>query len=108
MPKRLTLAEQRALIKALPKTRMDALKDHCRSCEMRGEGIKDIMKSAGSALGSIAKEIGPTILKEIIVPLLKKKAGLGISLPGAGISLPGAGLKLAGQGKKKKARRKLK
>jgi hypothetical protein len=57
---------------------------------MRGEGLKSILKSIGKVLGPIAKEIGPTVLKEFLVPLtskmLKKKLGL-----------EGGALRLAGQ-----------
>ena len=65
----------------------------------------DILKSIGSVLGPLVKEVGPTVLKELIVPFIKGKMGKGLTLPGAGLSLPGGALRLAGQrghGKKKK------
>ena len=96
MPTRLKLSEQRRLYDALPQCRKTALRKHCQSCQMRGDGIKDIFKSIGKVLGPIAKEIGPTVLKEIVIPLLKKK------IDGKGISLPGGTLRLAGQGRKKR------
>ena len=106
---KLTLPQQRTLYNALPTNRKMALKKHCNSCEMRGEGIKDIMKKIGDVLGPIAKELGPKVLKEIIVPLLmnyaKEKAGLsgtGVATAGKGLSPAGGGLRLAGQGKKMK------
>ena len=71
---------------------------------MRGEGFLDVLKSAGKflvkTLGPIAKEVGPTVLKELVVPMLKKKAGLGLNPAGAGFAMPSSGLKLAGQGLK--------
>lgn len=43
---------------------------------------------------SIASTVGPVVLEKFLIPMLQKKMG-------AGLSLPGQGLKLAGQGKKK-------
>jgi hypothetical protein len=99
---KLTLPEQRALYNALPMSRKTALKKHCNSCEMRGEGIKDIMSKINSVLGPIAKELGPKVLKEIVVPLLMNYAKEKAGLSGKGVSPAGGSLKLAGQGKKMK------
>lgn len=99
MPPRLSLAQQRKLLRALPAARINAVKKHCRLCEMRGEGLMSILKSVGKALGPIAKEIGPVVLKEMILPLLKKKLGMGLT-PAGGT------LRLAGQGAMKRRRRK--
>lgn len=91
---KLTKAQQKALLNALPAIHKAAAKQHAIDLRMKGHGIMDIIKSVGSYLGPIAKEIGPTILKEFIVPFIKKK------MEGGGLALPGQGLKLAGQGKK--------
>jgi len=93
MPQRLTVAQQRSLYRALPPTRKMLVKKTCKECEMRGDGIMDIIRKVGRSLGHIGKEIGPTVLKEIIAPILVKK------YTGKGLTLPGGGLK-------KKARRK--
>lgn len=108
MPTRLTTPQQKALLNALPAHRKNAVKSHCQSCQMRGEGFMDILKSIGGVLGPIAKEIGPTVLKEFILPFVKKKmtgnglspAGSGLSPAGSGLSPTGGSLRLAGQGKK--------
>ena len=83
---------------------------------MRGEGFMDILKSIGGVLGPIAKEIGPTVLKDFILPFVKKKIegkglspaggahGMGLSPAGGGLSPAGGALRLAGQGKKKMAK----
>ena len=89
--KKATKAEQRKMYNSLPESRKKALMKHCKACHQRGEGFMDIFKSIAKFLGPVAKEIGPVVLKEILMPLLKKKAGL-----------DGKGLKLAGEGKKKK------
>ena len=91
MPSRLKLTEQRRLYKALPQSRKTALRKHCQTCQMRGDGIKDIVKSAAKTLGAVGKEIGPTVMKEIVLPLLKKKIEQKY--------ISGKGLKLAGQGR---------
>lgn len=96
MPTRLTLPQQRALIRALPVSRKNACKTHCQSCIMRGEGIMDVLKSIGKVLGPVAKEIGPTVLKEFVIPFIKKK------IEGKGLTPAGGALRLAGQGKKKR------
>ena len=80
---KLTLAQQRSLLRALPASRIAVVRKHCRSCEQRGDGFMDIVRSVGRALGPVAKEIGPTILKELVLPMLKKKiAGKGLRLAG--------------------------
>ena len=99
MPTKLTIAQQKKLLSALPAHRKAAVKAHCTSCQMKGQGFMDILKSVGSVLGPIAKEVGPTVLKEFVLPFVKKK------IEGGGLSLPGGALRLAGQrgrGKKKK------
>jgi len=98
MPTKLTLAQQRALLRALPASRKNAVKKHCSTCEMKGEGFMDILKSIGKVLGPIAKEIGPTVLKEFILPFIKKKAGMGLKVPGGSLRLAGQ----RGRGKPKK------
>lgn len=109
MPTRLKVVEQRRLYDALPQARKLAVKKHCRSCQMKGEGLADIMKSIGKVLGPVAKELGPTVLKEIIVPFLKKKIveRFADNPAGSGLNPAGGTLKLAGQGKKK-AKKKVK
>ena len=97
------------MLRALPLHRKTAVKKHCQSCQMRGEGIADILKSVGGVLGPIIKEVGPTILKEFVAPFImnKIKQKIGESKKGDGLKIPGSGLRLAGQrGKGKKKRGK--
>jgi len=89
MPTKLTVSQQRSLYRALPASRKLAVKKHCQQCQMRGEGIMSILKSVGKALGSVGKELGPTVIKEIIAPMVLKKYG------GSGLTLPGGGRKPA-------------
>ena len=99
MPTRLTKSQQHALLRALPAHRKNAVKAHCRSCQMKGEGFMDILKSIGKVLGPIAKEVGPVVLKEFIIPFVKQK------MAGNGLNPAGGALRLAGQrgkGKRKK------
>lgn len=97
MVKRLSQTQQRAILAGLPASRKMAVKKYCRACEQHGDGIKDILKKVGDFLGPIAKDVGPKILKEFIIPLLLKKAK---EHYGVGLSLAGSGLSPAGQGKK--------
>ena len=91
MPTKLSLSQQRALLKALPSHRKMAVKKHCQACRMKGQGFMDILRSVGSVLGPIAKEVGPTVLKEFVLPFIKRKVA------GKGLAPPGGGLRLAGQ-----------
>lgn len=96
MPKRLSLPEQRRLYQALPQSRRTAVRRHCLQCSMRGDGLGSIFKSVGKVMGPIAKEIGPTVMKEIVLPILQKK------IEGNGLTPAGGALRLAGQGRKKR------
>ena len=97
---RLSVARQREIINGLPKSKIAIVKKHCRSCEMKGEGIMDILKSVKKALGPIVAKVGPTVMKELVLPLLKKKIGLGLSPAGNGLKLAGQGniTAVSGQG----------
>ena len=78
----------------------------CGSGIMTGKGFLDSLKSFTKKASMYAekyglpilKSLGPTILKEILVPLAKSKLGLGINIAGRGKK--GGALKLSGQGKK--------
>jgi len=102
--KRLTLKEQRQIVDAMSKKHKEALKKYCRSCEQNGDGLNEILEKVKVFLKNIAIEVGPKIMKELIVPFLMKKAkehmGLGLAPAGKGLSVAGGTLKLAGQGKK--------
>lgn len=104
---KLSLAEQRKLIRALPEHRINACRHHCQMKEQSGAGFLDILKSIGSVLGNVGKEIGPTVLKELIIPMIKTKiSGNGLRLPGRGTKLPGGAMSLTGKGIKKKKKKK--
>ena len=92
---KLTKAQQKALLNALPSQHKSAVKKHALALHMKGHGIMDILKSVGAYLAPIVKEVGPTVLKEFVLPFLKKK------MEGNGLNPAGQGLKLAGQGSKK-------
>tara|TARA_R110002126_G_scaffold65994_1_gene167898 strand:- start:681 stop:1193 length:513 start_codon:yes stop_codon:yes gene_type:complete len=120
---RLSLSQQRQLMKTLPIRHKKFIHQYCKGCQMRGDGIMDIVKSVGKfgkktiksltpaaksiikELKPIVKEVGPVILKEVIAPMLKAKfAGGGMKMytagsgySGSGLSPAGSGLRLAGQ-----------
>lgn len=98
----LTLKEQRKIVRMIPAVAKSMLKKHCKACEMGGSGLLDVLKSAGKFLvktiGPIAREIGPVVLKELVLPLLKAKiSGKGTSVAGRGLTVAGSGLQLSGQ-----------
>jgi hypothetical protein len=84
MPTKLTKAQQMKLLRALPAHRKTAVKKHCKACQMKGEGFGDILKSIASVMGPIVKEVAPSVLRDYIMPFIKKK-------------MQGKGLRLAGQ-----------
>lgn len=86
MPKRLSLTEQRKLIEALPSHRKEAFIKHVKQRHMKGHGIMDILKSAWQVLGPIAQEVGPKILKEIVLPYIEKKISGGGKRRGRGLA----------------------
>ena len=61
---------------------------------MKGKGVSDILKTIGSVLGPIAKELGPVVMKELVLPFIKKR--IESSRKGNGLKLSGQGLGLAG------------
>ena len=64
----------------------------CVKCQlMKGSGMTDILKSVIKVLGPVAKEVGPTILKEIVIPFAINKIKEKFEGP------KGDGLRLAGQ-----------
>ena len=93
----LRLAGQRGL----KRSHISKINKVCKCEAMKGKGIKDMFKSVIKTLGPIAKKVGPTILKEIVLPMAKahieKKYGA-----------KGDGLRLAGQRGRGKKKRKAK
>ena len=73
---RLTKAEQIKLLSALPSSRVNSVRRVCEQCGHKGSGIKETLAKARSALGPIASEIGPVVLKQFIMPMLLKKLGV--------------------------------
>ena len=105
----LTKKEQKAILKSIPTAQKKAVREHVRKLHQSGSGVMDILKSVSNFLGPIISQVGPTVLKEFIIPFIKKMSGNGVELPGSsgqGIchSSCGSGLKLAGQGDEKPVR----
>ena len=98
MSVKLSKQEQMALLNAMPAEQKKKLVKMVESEleNQSGEGWWDSIKSFGmkalpilkEVAGPIATFVGPIILKEFLLPMLKAKFG-------------GGGLKLSGQGKKK-------
>lgn len=97
---KLTVAQKHKLFHSLTPSQKSVLKNHMCACHQSGEGIGSFFKKLGSVLAPIAKEIGPTVLREILIPIAKKKVGLGLKTAGSGTRTSGGALSLAG-GKRK-------
>ena len=68
----------------------------CVRCElMKGNGMVDILKSVVKVLGPVAKEVGPKLLKEIVIPYAISK--IKQKIEGNRSPHGGDGLRLAGQ-----------
>ena len=104
---KLSLSDQRELVKAIVAKRGAEIKKFVQEKQMAGEGIKEIAIKVRDFLEPIAKEVSPIILRELVIPYLikegKKQLGLGLKLAGEGKQKKksGGSLKLAGEGKKK-------
>lgn len=62
---------------------------------MSGTGI---ISSSKQLVRSATSFIAPVLFKEIVVPLVKRKIGLGLHPAGRGTRVSGKGLRLAGKG----------
>ena len=108
MSKKLSKEEQMALLNAMsPEQKKKLVKMVESELENQsGEGWWDSLKSFGQkalpilkeVAGPIATFVGPIILKEFLLPMLKAKFGGGLKLSGQGKKKKGSGLGLAGQG----------
>lgn len=102
MSKKLTLVDRRKLFNALPASKRDAIKKFAIQQYQAGSGFTDVMKKIGSAFSEIAKIVGPSILKEVVLPAIKSQLGFGLKTPGSGLKLAG----VRGRGKKTKRKNK--
>jgi hypothetical protein len=104
-----TKEEQLKLIHAIPESKLNELASHLAVMQGSGKYGKKGTGFWGDAwawlktnVGPVVSDIGKTLLKDILVPMLKQKisqklGGKGLSL--AGGKKKGKGLKLAGTGK---------
>ena len=98
---KLTKADKVAMIRGLPASHKAILRKHMMgNGAMSGAGFLDFLKKIPSGLASVVKAVGPTLVKEILVPLAKSKMGLGMK-KGKGLKPSGGGLRLAGQRSKR-------
>lgn len=93
-----SLTQQRAVILALPSHHKMQVRKICN--DMKGEGVKEVIKKVQNYLTPVVKEISPIIVRELIIPYMIKEGKSYLGLDGKGLSL-------AGQGKKKPAKKKM-
>ena len=108
MSVKLSKQEQMALLNAMPAEQKKKLVKMVESEleNQSGEGWWDSIKSFGmkalpilkEVAGPIASFVGPIILKEFLLPMLKAKFGGGLKLSEQGKKKKGSGLGLAGNG----------
>jgi len=96
---KLSIAQQKALMKTISVSQLNHMKRHCLTCKMGGAGLGDIFRSIKNKFKSVLPflgDIGGKVLKDTLLPLASKKL-----LPIAGNLLSkvlgGGGLRLAGQ-----------
>jgi hypothetical protein len=96
---KLSVAQQKMLMKSLSANQLNHMKRHCLACKMGGNGLGDIWRSVKNAFKKtipFISDIGGKVLKDTLLPLASKKL-----LPIAGNLLSkvlgGSGLRLAGQ-----------
>ena len=65
--------------------------DAINKAEQSGQGLsgEGFWSSLGQGLKDIVIALGPTLIKEVLVPIVKKKVGFGVSLAGGGPTLAG-------------------
>ena len=123
---RLTNEQKLKLYQALPKEHKDEMMRVAKAKHQKGEGIGSILSSIWKILGPVAKAVGPTVLKSVVLPVLEKNVlpaveqkidkiinpnrnpppypGKGLDLPGKGKGIcgcmPGYGMSLPGNGLK--------
>tara|TARA_R110001606_G_scaffold390429_1_gene557371 strand:+ start:118 stop:441 length:324 start_codon:yes stop_codon:yes gene_type:complete len=89
----LSKKEKVEMINDLSEKNKDIIRKAIMNEEMGGSGF---WSSLGSGLKDIIIALGPGLIKEVLVPVVKHKVGI----KGAGVCLAGNGLKLAGAGSK--------
>jgi len=91
---KLTKSDKVKLVNALSSAHKAKLRRHLREHTMAGKGMSgtgfmDFIKKVGNFLAPVVKAVGPTILKEVLLPLAKSKLGLGLKPSGGGLRLAG-------------------
>jgi len=90
----LSKADKVKLIQSLSPANKAKLRKHLREHTMAGKGMSgagflDFLKKVGNFLSPVVKAVGPTILKEVLVPMAKSKLGLGLKPSGGALRLAG-------------------
>jgi hypothetical protein len=101
---KLSVAQQKMLMKTISATQLNHMKRHCLSCKMGGSGLGDIWRSVKNTFKKAIPfigDIGGKVLKDVLLPLASKKlmpiAGNLLSKVLGGSGYSGQGLRLAGQ-----------
>jgi len=96
----LSRTEKINLVKSLSPSQKEEIK---KALSMGGNGIKEVVQKVSATLKPIIKVVGPVLLREILLPALKKKIMgegkkcLSCKTGGKGLKTAGGALRLAGQ-----------
>jgi hypothetical protein len=101
---KLSVAQQKMLMKSLSATQLNHMKRHCLACKMSGNGLGDIWRSVKNTFKKAIPwigEVGGKVLKDVLLPKITEKvlpmAGNVLSKVLGGSGYSGMGLRLAGQ-----------
>ena len=68
--KRPTLSESKLMLMGVPKSKLKDIKVLTLNGIQQGQGIGSIVSGAMKLLGPLAKQYGPMVIKNIIIPLI--------------------------------------
>ena len=101
---KLSVAQQKALMKSLSSTQLNHMKRHCLACKMSGGGLGDMWRSVKNTFKKAIPwigEVGGKVFKDVLLPKITDKvlpiAGKLLSKVLGGSGYHGSGLRLAGQ-----------
>ena len=101
----LSKKEKVMMINNLSPANKKSIVDAINNAEQSGEGLKGagFWSSLGKGLKDIVIALGPTLIKEVLVPIVKTKLGAGAKLAGGGPFLSGKKTGGRGRGRPSKA-----
>lgn len=75
LAKNLTPAQHKKILKAVRDVSLKGV---------QGGGIMNFVKAIGKTLGKVGRYIGPTVIHEVLIPIVRRKLGGTLNIPGMG------------------------